>query len=229
MKKKPYLPARDPERVIWLNTFASKLAIHAASVGITVGEVAIVAAFALLYSYIINLIGLSRSYTQELTKFKNRLSRAALGTVLGPLPSLTPPVAPALTDAGIFTIISGYVKRIKASANYTDAIGEDLGIIGAESDFVADDFVPKLKGKSMPGFVDLSFIKDVTDGVNIYSRLQGETEWKFLAFDTESPYHDTRPLAAAGKPEIREYRCRAVISDEEIGQWSDVVTVTFSG
>ena len=56
--------------------------------------------------------------------------------------------------------------------------------------------------------------------------LQGQENWKFLARDTVPPYIDTTPLAAAGKPEIREYRIRGVVNDEEIGDYSDTVQVT---
>ena len=59
-------------------------------------------------------------------------------------------------------------------------------------------------------------------------RLQGATEWVKLAFDSQSPYIDTTPLAVAGKPEVREYRVRAVVADEEIGEFSDIATMTVS-
>ena len=96
MKKNPYLPKRESQRVTWLNTFSSQLAIHGATVGVTAAEIAMVSAMALIYAYIIGLIDLSKAYTQELTKFKNKLSFAQLGAVLGPLPALTPGAAPAL-------------------------------------------------------------------------------------------------------------------------------------
>ncbi|HLG34481.1 MAG TPA: hypothetical protein VI757_06325, partial [Bacteroidia bacterium] len=66
----------------------------------------------------------------------------------------------------------------------------------------------------------------------IYSHPVGSTDpdaWEHLANDHHSPYHDTRALAVAGKPEVREYRARGVLGDVEIGQWSAVIKVTFSG
>ena len=232
MKKKFYLPTREPERVVWLKNFNEKIGVHGASLGITAGEIAAVDVMFKFYDYIIGIILLSRTYTQDLTKFKDRLSIAPLGTLLGTLPSLTLPAAPPASDAGIFTIISGFVQRMKASSNYTTAIGEDLGIIGAETTFDQDAFVPQAKGKAMPGSVEISFVKDVTDGMNIYSHPAGNPDpnvWEKLAYDTESPYNDTRPLRTPGTPEIREYRMRGVIHDAEIGQWSDIIRVTFSG
>ena len=40
---------------------------------------------------------------------------------------------------------------------------------------------------------------------------------EFLARGTVPSYVDTMPLAQAGKPEVREYRIRAVTNDEESG------------
>jgi hypothetical protein len=127
-------------------------------------------------------------------------------------------------------VIAGFVQRIKGRTDvYTTAIGEDLGIIGDEDDFDADNFVPEFKGKIMPEGPKLEFGKDQTDGIHIYTRLKGVAEWNFLATDTESPYIDTRALANPNVPEVREYRCRAFISDTEIGQWSGIVSVTVGG
>ena len=70
---------------------------------------------------------MSKAYTQQLTSFKNTLSFAPPGAVLGPEPVLVPPASPALTQAGIFTFIAGLVARIKASTNYSPGIGEALG------------------------------------------------------------------------------------------------------
>jgi hypothetical protein len=66
------------------------------------------------------------------------------------------------------------------------------------------------------------------DAVHVYMRRQGTSPWTFLARDSQSPYFDTTPLAEAGKPEIREYRIRAVINDEEIGDYSVTMQITVS-
>ncbi len=45
------------------------------------------------------------------------------------------------------------------------------------------------------------------------------------ARDTQTPYVDTRPLLVATKPELREYKAVYVLSDAEIGLFSDEVAV----
>jgi hypothetical protein len=40
------------------------------------------------------------------------------------------------------------------------------------------------------------------------------------------PFSDEREMLVAGKPELRRYRGRFVVHDEEIGEWSDVVEIS---
>jgi hypothetical protein len=76
--------------------------------------------------------------------------------------------------------------------------------------------------------VNFSKARGNIDAVHVFTRLQGTNDWTFLARDSQSPYIDTTPLAQAGKPEIREYRIRAVIDDVEIGDYSDTQQITVS-
>lgn len=117
-------------------------------------------------------------------------------------------------------------KRVKLHKNYTEALGEQLGIIGAEDTTTLDGVAPKIKVKSQPNAVaELQFGKDKSDGVNIYSQRGTETAWVFLARDTYSPYVDNRPLLVAGTPEVRRYRVRFLVADAEVGEPSEL-TVT---
>ena len=43
------------------------------------------------------------------------------------------------------------------------------------------------------------------------------------------PKDDFTALAVAGTPEVREYQAFGVLNDEQIGQPSDIVSVTFGG
>jgi len=227
MRKQPYLPRRDKDRVIWLNNFAAKLSTYAASFGITPAEVTSVTKYAVMFSYIIGLMDTVDTFKQNLTKYKNKLSVSTIGSPLGAPPTLTIPVAPATVEAGIFTIISGIVQRIKGFKNiYTDAIGEDLGIVGDEITFDPDTFKMEIKGVKITNEgVKLDWIKGETDGANIYSRIGSAGPFTKLAFDGESPYIDTRPLSVPGTPETREYMAKPVVHDTEVGLPSDVVSV----
>ena len=228
MRKKPYLPSREPERITWLNNFASKLGLYATAFGITAAEVTAVGKFALMYAYILGLLETVDGFKQDLTKYKNKLSRATIGSPLGAPPNIVVPPAPVTVPAGIFTIIGGIVQRIKGMKDvYTDAIGEDLGIVGDESSFNADDFKSIINSvKKTNEGIKIDLLKDETDGGNIYSRINGLGSFAFFAFSAHPPFIDTRPLSVPGTPEKREYMVKNVLNDHEIGLESDVVSIT---
>jgi hypothetical protein len=73
--------------------------------------------------------------------------------------------------------------------------------------------------------IDFNLANPSMRDVNMYSRRDGDGEFKFLARDTVPPCVDNRPLLAAGKPELREYKCVYVQNDAEIGLFSDEVVV----
>lgn len=129
----------------------------------------------------------------------------------------------ALTTAEIRRI----ANLVKNSKSYTDATGLELGIIGTvDVDADLETIKPTLKSKLVGGNIVISFNKQKMDGVKIFSKRTGETEFTFLAVDTASPYEDNRPKLNAGTPEERQYYAYYLLDDEQVGQQSDILTAT---
>src|SRR6266705_1062490 len=104
--------------------------------------------------------------------------------------------------------------------------GSLLGIEGPQDTTDLTTSKPTLAGVDQTGgVVELDFDKSISDGVNIYAKRDGDSDFVFLARDTASPYIDNRPLLVATKPELREYKAVYVQSDAEIGLFSDEVVV----
>ncbi len=61
--------------------------------------------------------------------------------------------------------------------------------------------------------------------MSIDSQHGDETAWARLDFDMRSPYENTRPPLATGKPEERRYRVIYFIDNQTVGIWSDMITV----
>jgi hypothetical protein len=124
------------------------------------------------------------------------------------------------------------IAGIKTNAGCTADVAADLGIVGGADSFDPNTYIGEIRAVELtaPEHVTIKFGKarGNIDGVNVYSRKQGTTDWKFLARDTQSPYVDTTPLATPGTPEVREYRVRGVINDDEIGDYSPALQITVS-
>jgi hypothetical protein len=77
----------------------------------------------------------------------------------------------------------------------------------------------------MPEEVVIDWIKSKMDGVAIYSSLDG-VNFQQIDVDMRSPYGDKRKNKTAGVPEVRYYKLRYLLKDEQVGQFSDVSSAT---
>ena len=112
---------------------------------------------------------------------------------------------------------------IKNDPTYTNAVGVDFDIIGAEVIFDPKTFKPILTLRHVSNGVEVSFEKSETDGINLYRRVEGEEVWRYMARDTHSPYIDTKKMDDHAS---YEYMAWAVIKDKEIGLESDTAKIT---
>jgi len=156
------------------------------------------------------------------------------GTGVDPyvLPGFTAPVLPVgvvPVPPGALDRIFAYVQIIKNSAGYTEAIGQDLRIIGSAAppspDVPTFDLV--LEMGTGCHCVRVRFRKYGHMGVYIVSRRNAGVE-EVLGIDTASPYLDERPLLVAGAPEIREFRMRFWDDGAPVGDWTPWQKVTVS-
>ncbi|MDX6694047.1 MAG: hypothetical protein QOF02_1650 [Blastocatellia bacterium] len=224
-------PKADAELVIWYKNFSQKFATHAPTLGFTAADVSAVQADAAMLDYLIgDLLPTYQSALQARTAYKNVIKDGPIGVAGGNPPGA--PVtgaAPATVEPGIVPRLRRLIQRIKSAPNYTQAVGEDLDLIGPEKNAPGDDITakPVPKAFALPGsHVQIEFNKGGFDGVSIEGRREGETAWTPLGIDLYSPFIDTRPPAQNGMPEVREYRLRYLLRDEATGQWSDIVSVT---
>lgn len=128
------------------------------------------------------------------------------------------------------TALRGDIRLIKANPSFNQAIGRSLGIVslGPPQALTSSDKA-SATGEARSGAVRIRWKKGRLDGVHVYMRRPGDSDWRLLGRDTVSPYDDTVPLAKPGVPEVREYRVHGVIKDLEVGASSDIISVLFAG
>lgn len=134
------------------------------------------------------------------------------------------------TEAAALAEIRAKVRNWKTLPGWAASGSEAvLQLRGNGSAFDPLTYKTVLKVQLAPGGVRVDFTKKGADGVFIYMRVRGSAEWRKIGMDTEAPYLDTTPLAQPGVAEVREYMARGFLHDAEIGQDSDVVSITFAG
>lgn len=200
-----YIPSKDSDKVIWNNNFSAKIDAVGRDLGLDPAEIAAV---------------------------QRVCNENAAAIIANDDAQMTARTARAARDTQIKVgekSIRETVRSLKSNRNYTTAIGTNLGIIGDDPSVDYSKYQPKIKASVMPGHVRIDFVKDGLHGMHIYGRVKGETKWVKLAYDTYSPYSDSRPLTVENVPEHREYMAIGVIRDEEVTLQSDIIEAVFGG
>jgi hypothetical protein len=222
MSKNHYLPQADKDRIVWFNNFVSKFAPSAVGLGFVAADVTAVNNDAAMFQYLVNQVETYTSAKEQRVNFRDLIKNGPIGKLGGSLPvAPVAPTLPAMVAPGILPRLSQLVRRIKVSPTYTEAIGRDLGIIGAEQTLTLDSMKPVLKLVFKGGLVEVQWTKGDADAVHIEAD-KGDG-WKFLAVDTVPHYPDTTVITAPG---LWKYRAIYLVGDERVGQWSDVASIS---
>jgi hypothetical protein len=116
-------------------------------------------------------------------------------------------------------------ERVRNTAGYTTAMGDDLGIALPASVTPLGDSTFTATG--LPNSeTRLNWVKASSDGVLVKSQRAGEVTWALHGIDRSWPYGDGRQPLVAGSPEVRRYRIRYLSGDDPVGNYSATVSGT---
>ena len=229
MNNNSFFPVTEAEQIIWLSHYALKLPINGPVCGISAAEITSTLTDITCYIWLMqHWHPAVRRDGKEFTSYKHNMIDGNGGDnspIDYPRPSLFPD-APPMAAPGIKKRLFNQIARIKASPNYTEAIGHDLGIIATThtvEHLIPESTVTVEQGAS-GSRVRIDFKKYGHDGIWIESRINGGV-WGFLAIDTVKPYYDESPLAPGNSHETREYRLRWWDKSIAHGEWSAVQKV----
>jgi len=203
MTRKDFVPQKDGDYQAWHDNLKSQSALTGTSYGLVAGDVTAIAADNADFHTKMTAVTTTQLAAKNAISAKNmsRVTSEARARAL--------------------------IRRIKASAAYTPAVGDTYGINGPEDTLDLHASAPVLTGKALVnGHAEVKFTNPKLQGVNIYSKRGSEAQFTFLALDTESPYVDNRNLLVAGQPEQRWYQGVYVDNGVEVGSWSEVLVVT---
>ena len=233
MKRQPYFPRTVAERPEWFHNFATELPLANAALGLPAADVTARTADASYSEYLCGAwLTAVREFGPACTaSVEEFLGGTGAGAFVPPVFTAPPlPAGVAAVPPGALERIFAFVQTIKASPNYTEAIGLQLGIVGQQD--AAEHLLPEFtveaeRGADSCECVKIRFKKFGRQGVVIHSR-RGGGAWEMLAIDLNSPYLDERPLLVAGQPEMREYKLQFYDDAGPAGGFTAVTTVTVS-
>jgi len=126
-------------------------------------------------------------------------------------------------------ILTPYMRKrrteIMSHPNYTKAIGIDLGIDITYTNLDTKDMQPTVSINFEGGYPAIKISKQGTDGVRIYSKRNGDANFKFLDVCNGTKYIDVRPKFDEQLPELREYTFFYIIKGVQVGKESIVYKI----
>ena len=221
-----YFPNQEDGLVIWFANFNAKIGGYAATFGLLPGDLTGIANDNTALAYMVNQVKLASENVKNRTSYKELIINGRIGQVGGPFPgSFVPPTVPTnVVVPGIIARMRLLVNRIKANANYTQSIGQDLGIIGVAATIAAK---PKVTAKALLGSqIELKYVKGGNEGVRVLCKRGAEIDFTSLGGSFRSPFTDARLPLVPGQPEVRHYIVQYLSGNNVVGVPSDTVRIT---
>ncbi|MBI4713547.1 MAG: hypothetical protein HY762_09675, partial [Planctomycetes bacterium] len=165
MPKHDFIPKSDPGMAAFLRNLANKIGGYAATFNLSPAEVASVKNDAARFTYILKVQEAYKTFKQAISGYKDMLRDGPMDTAIGELVFPTPPAAPTPVSAGIFPRIRKLVMRIKGHPAYTQAIGEDLGLVSIKEAIDILNLKPVLKSRLDAGRPVIIWTKGPADSL----------------------------------------------------------------
>lgn len=229
MSNKTYLPTADADKSAWLKNFAAKLPQYATTLGLATTDTAGVTADSAMVVFALDQVEIFKKETAKRVAYKNSLFDGEIGSALGAFPSTgAAPTPPAVVPAGVFKRTAKLVQRIKNHTNYTQAIGEDLGIESHITLRSAEILKPEIKITLDAGHPVLKWKKGKTTAADLYVDRSDDKGFVFLATATVPQYTDNTELPHGINTALWNYKAIYKIGDDQTGEFSNPVSIAIS-
>lgn len=223
--KKDFVKVRDMELSQQLKAFHAGLLSIGKNHGFTDAEIEEAGKDAAAFAYTEFLHDKYTQHLKSLTAFKNEMKTGA-GGVPVELPVLDLSGAePVIVPDGIVSRFRAKAAKMKASANYSTAIGLQLQIEGVDvPDEDPNTAKPLIGGLRIASSkVELKWKKGSFDGIRVFRKIDGG-EFVLSGFSVSPPYIDNTPLPSGSQ--VWTYAIQYFIDDNEVGLISDPSSIS---
>ena len=229
-QRSPYWSGKKGDQIIMLSNCLAAWLTIGPKLGFSGGQVAEFSQLLTEFLAVLNEVDQCQYAMRAATEWRNEVLFGPETNKTAPAsPTITTPTAPTI-NGGFFEQLKRWRSQIMVSADYTEANGEALGLIGpimpsrnlnvAQPDFrvvPATDYWVNFNG-SLQGF----------DAVDVEYQRKGGTNWENFGYLTKTPGGLQITPTTAGTAEIGMIRCRFVKKNETVGNYSPSYSVTIS-
>ena len=222
MAKNYYMPKDDSGKAELLEHLATRLPIYAELLEISTADINRLQADATAFRYTLSAFNVVQGNGRLWTAFKNLQRDGGTGTTAYP-PAANLPAPAQAVPLGIVPRLSGLIARIKTARNYSDAIGQDLNIVGTTQVIDPASWKPVIDISVTAGRPTLQWSKGTADSIEVWADRGDDKGFNFYTITTEPNFTDTTTSPATAA--LWKYKAIYRMRDEQVGNWSDVISV----
>lgn len=229
MPKKFWWAGSLSDQVSQMQNFVTKINGYAAVLGLTPAEISTMQNLGTVFIGAYNFAEGCRASMQAATQWRDMVFYGEPTGTDAPEPPVFPVGVTTDRTRGVVTQFFAARDRILASPGYTLAIGEDLGIVGAEiAPRPPSEVTPALKASvTMGNTVNLTGSMQGMDGLRVEYAPKGGT-FTTIAFLTNTPGGFQITPTNPNQPETGMIRAVFIKKNAELGNFSPNYTVTVS-
>ncbi len=224
MARKFWWPGAMPDQVVLMINFMKKIPSYKTPLGLDPLQVTNIVSVCDTFVAAFNSVEQCRSTMMALTQWRDHLYYGVSNGAPADAAPVFPVVAPVTTENGLVPEFMKFRDMLLTLPGYTQAIGEDLGILGVETkEKDADSVAPQLKSVTTQGFaVQIKGSMQGFDAMRVEYAPKGG-EFAPVAFLTNTPATVNIPGAA---PQTGHIRTVYIRKNEDFGNYSADYPVT---
>ena len=223
-------PRTIPQQKVWMLNFPGKVLFYKLVVPITDLEYAQVVKDCNMFIYLIDYDADVRLFMAEFMIYRLRIFGGETQESIG-LPPVCPIISvPVEVLTGMLNRIFNLVTAIKSRGGYNTVIGTAMKIIGADiPPFIPEEYVANGKGKGTVDGIEINFVKGIfISGMAVFEQRGADPEFHEIIRIYKKGYKVTSYNLVDNKPETRNFKTRAFVGNDLIGEYSPVFSVTWT-
>ncbi len=221
-----YMPASDSGKADLLDHLTTSLPLYNTQLNIAPEDILSLTADAKCFRYALQIVSEMQAYSQSWTAYKNLLRDGPGNTTAWPVAAVLPTPIPTVVKPGVISRLSSLVALIKASKNYTIAMGKDLWLVGAEIVVDPVAWKPIITVQFQAGHPTVQWTKGQAAAIEIWVDRNDTKGFGLMAINIEPNTTDSHVLPEADNSVVWRYKAIYLLHDVQVGQWSDIISVS---
>lgn len=229
MARKFWWPTSLADQLVLMQNFQTKIGGYGPALGLTVPQTTAAKDLCGAFITAFTFAEQSKQTMQAVTQWRDIVFSGTPEGDPAPLPPVFAVGSITPLTRGVVTQFFEFRDLVVALPNYTEAIGEDLGIVGAEkSSLIESDVAPDLKTSVSTGYwINISGSMQGMDAMRVeYARNGGQ--FAPVAFFTNTPGGFQITPNTPNQPEAGHVRAVFIKKNVEYGNYSPDYPVTVS-